>query len=75
MFLTVDDKEYEVDGIDKQEGDFTLDERWIIDNILKEFRVDITAHQGAHGEFYTGNYEVSEEFDLFSEMKRGVQAV
>ncbi len=71
MFLTVDDTEYEVDGIDKQEGDFTLADRWIIDDILKEFNTDISAYQGGHGEFYVGTYMVSDDFDLFVEINKG----
>lgn len=75
MFVSVDGEEYEVDGIDKQEGDFTLDERWVINDILKEFYTTTSSHQGGHGEFYISTYTVENDFDLFFEMKQGVQAV
>lgn len=66
MFLSIDEAEYKVDGIDTKDGDFNLDKRWIIDELLKEHLTDIKTHYGAHGEFYVATYMV--DFNLIDEL-------
>lgn len=57
LFLTIDDGEdeieYTIDGIDSEGGEYTVDDRWVIQDNLEEFeRGPIKSHQGAWGEFY-----------------------
>ena len=70
MFLTVGKDEYEVDGIDATgEGDFTIEERWIIQKSLEPFPLKINTYQGGHGEFYVSDYTVPENFNIFEAIK------
>ena len=63
-FLEIDGQEIRIDGIDEQVNEYTMDDRWNIEDVVRNYEVDVKAHQGPWGEFYTQTIEVPDNFTI-----------
>ena len=71
LWLKIGKEEYKVDGIDTSsgKGEYTIEQRWIIQELLQPFDCSISTHEGGHGEFYVSNYSVPMDYDLLTSLK------